>query len=138
ARRHAHAVGIHPRRWVPTVVSGYLSSSFSGTTEVGCPLAGRGIQPRLRRKVSGNMNGLAWDQILLVIGLVLTGIVLIVARRPIFDLVMWDLEDWLPGHNPYSRLRPSPLFFGALGVLLIAAGILAAVSLAVPGFTLFV
>ncbi|MEL0625599.1 hypothetical protein V6245_01440 [Salinibacterium amurskyense] len=83
------------------------------------------------------MNGLTWDQILLIIGLIVAGILLVIARRPLFALWTVATEEWLPNHISRSPLAPSPLYFGMLGTLLIILGVLIAVAHAAPGLPIF-
>ncbi|MBH0082109.1 hypothetical protein [Salinibacterium sp. SWN167] len=83
------------------------------------------------------MNGLAWDQLLLIIGLIVAGVALVVVRRPLFAFWISAVEDWLPRYNPHSPLAPSPLYIGMLGALLIILGVLTAIAHAAPGFTPF-
>ena len=49
------------------------------------------------------MNGLAWDQLLLIIGLIVAGVALVVVRRPLFAFWISAVEDWLPGTTPTLR-----------------------------------
>tara|TARA_R110002051_G_scaffold140629_2_gene213685 strand:- start:239 stop:493 length:255 start_codon:yes stop_codon:yes gene_type:complete len=84
------------------------------------------------------MNALAWDQILLIIGLIVAGIVLVIARRPLFALWTSATEEWLPSYNSRSPHAPSPLYFGMLGALLIMLGVLIAIAHAAPGLPIFI
>ena len=84
------------------------------------------------------MNGLTWDQILSIIGLVVAGVALVIVRRPLFAFWISAVEEWLPSYNSRSPLAPSPLYFGMLGALLIMLGVLIAIAHAAPGLPIFI
>ncbi|GAA1211898.1 hypothetical protein [Rhodoglobus aureus] len=83
------------------------------------------------------MNDFPWGGIPIVLLLIAVGVTLVIARRSAFEAFLLLVEDWLPGYNPHSNLSPSPLYVGALGVVLIVTGIVHAVSLSLTAIEVF-